>query len=310
MRRWCPFRGWWVVLGSGLIYASSAPGMSYGFNSFVEPFIEELSLKRIAIALSFCVSSVLAAIVIPLAGWTLDLYGATRVTLIVAPTFVLTILAISRIESFAGLLVCMTAMRALGPECLALTAQTTVQRWFIRRRGTAFAILMLFRIISTTLPANVEMLIDKRGGWREAYHALAVLVAAALAVGLALVRDSPEEVGLLPDGDEPPAASVPATSVPAVPVKEGGDGSTAARSEHGSEQPSSSTKRPPPPPAPPLEAATLREAMSHPIFWAIAILEAVFGMYWQGLNFHFVDLLGSLEGDLARLDVVDAARRE
>ena len=294
------------MLGSGLIYSSSAPGMSYGFNSFVEPFIEELSLKRIAIALAFGVSSILSAMVIPVAGVLIDKHGATRVTLVVAPTFVLTIFTLSYVETFPQLLACMVAARALGPECLVLTAQTTVQRWFVRRRGAAFAMLMLFRIVSTTLPANVALLMERTGGWRGAYRALAALVAMALTIGIALVRDSPEDLGMLPDGDLP--------DEPSAEARAPGD----AKGQKGPPQPSAQppTSTPPPrsPPAPfvpappPLAAATLREAMAHPIFWIVAILEAVWSMYWQGLNFHFVDLLSSFGDELAHLSATEAAR--
>ena len=56
-------------------------------------------------------------------------------------------------------------------------------------------------------PSLMAPLIASLGGeWRRAYVVLAGVIAAMILSALALIRDRPQSVGLLPDGDSPEEA--------------------------------------------------------------------------------------------------------
>ncbi|HET7341343.1 MAG TPA: MFS transporter, partial [Methylomirabilota bacterium] len=81
-----------------------------------------------------------------------------------------------------------------------------VSRWFTRRRGTALSILGSASMAGITLLVPVAMWGVLRLGWRATQMVFgAGVVVLLVPLALAFVRDSPESVGLTPDGD-PPAA--------------------------------------------------------------------------------------------------------
>ena len=90
------FYGWVVLLGCVLLQLASAPGHTFGANAFVESWIAELGLSRTQISYNWLVASLSSAAAVPVAGTGLDRYGATRMTVLVAPLLVLTLLLMSR----------------------------------------------------------------------------------------------------------------------------------------------------------------------------------------------------------------------
>ena len=111
-------------------------------------------------------------------------------------------LLMSQVSSLGGLYVAFGCVRALGQGALGLTAAWLVCEWFARRRGFATALSGCGGILSVmTIPLlNVYMI--STFSWQTTWVALGVSVWVVLMVpSLILVRDRPEEMGLLPDGD-------------------------------------------------------------------------------------------------------------
>jgi MFS family permease len=103
------------------------------------------------------------------------------------------------------------------PLGLAVTgpvmASGVVARWFNKRRGTALSLLGSASMtgMSLLVPLVTWLILTK--GWRFTYVAIAGLVLVAiLPVALWVIRESPEQMGLTPDGAEPDAKTTAATS--------------------------------------------------------------------------------------------------
>ena len=92
--------------------------------------------------------------------------------------------------------------------CLQMSGFQLAATWFIRYRGRALGIITLgaplFSVIGTSVMTNF---IQTRlgGDYRPFYYGLCVILIILAVLVWALIRDTPEEVGLYPDGaDHPP----------------------------------------------------------------------------------------------------------
>src|SRR5262249_28474194 len=80
-------------------------------------------------------------------------------------------------------------------------ASGVVARWFSKRRGTALSMLGSASMTGMSLLVPIVTWLILSHGWRVAYVAIAGLVLVAiLPVALWVIRESPEQMGLTPDG--------------------------------------------------------------------------------------------------------------
>ncbi|MCH9018461.1 MAG: MFS transporter, partial [Chloroflexi bacterium] len=134
----------------------------------------------------------------------------------------------------------------IGPSVL-------VSRWFVRRRGRATGILFLSHSAGMITFPLIAGLVIKYRGWEDAWIVLGVLVwVLALGPVSMLVRQSPESMGLLPDGDPPDQLAA--------------GGETKAASDESS--------------------WTLREAVRTPTLWLLALATGSLFLLQSGTNIH------------------------
>ena len=88
-----------------------------------------------------------------------------------------------------------------------MVTSVVVSKWFIRRRGRALAMASLGNQLGVIVIVPITGFLIAAIGWRNAWAMLGVGVAALVLIPTALfMRRTPEDMGLLPDGD-PPRAS-------------------------------------------------------------------------------------------------------
>ncbi|MCA1668116.1 MAG: MFS transporter, partial [Thermomicrobia bacterium] len=99
------------------------------------------------------------------------------------------------------------ALRALGQGSMTINATLLAAQWFVRQRGRAMAVVGLGGALSSAVLPPVARALTEAFGWRGAYMALGVMVwVLILPVALFVIRDRPEDMGLLPDGAAAPTA--------------------------------------------------------------------------------------------------------
>src|ERR671924_1744289 len=129
---------------------------------------------------------------------------ATAGTVLLALSLVLTALVRDFWEFAAvyGVLVPL-GLAGTGP----VIASGVVARWFSKRRGTALSVLGSASMtgMSLLVPAVTWLIINT--GWRITYVVIAAgIVVLVLPLCVLVVRDSPESMGLRPDGAAPKTA--------------------------------------------------------------------------------------------------------
>src|SRR5919198_3027609 len=93
-----------------------------------------------------------------------------------------------------------------GSVCLAYTGQSLfLPNWFVRRRGFAMSVAFSGVGVGSIILLPWLQALIARAGWRAGCGAMGLLVLVLLAPLNLLVRGRPEELGLRPDGDPPPA---------------------------------------------------------------------------------------------------------
>ncbi len=180
---------------------------------FMLPLIGEFGWSRTDVSLALMAFTVALALTLPVVGWLVDRYGGRRVLFPSTLVFAVLLLSIPLVVSKPWhLWLLFTLIGSLAAGANALPYLRILGAWFDRRRGLAFGLAMAGGGLGYTyVPPLLQWLIGQ-WGWRSGYAALGgmVLLIAAPIAGLVL-RDTPETVGLHPDGDagplQPPEAS-------------------------------------------------------------------------------------------------------
>jgi MFS transporter, OFA family, oxalate/formate antiporter len=213
-----PFYGWWIV---GVMFLGGVfnSGLSlWGIGIFIKPMEEELGWSRATIFAAVSLRGVVAGLLSPFVGPLLDTQKGPRLLLLTGSVLLGTSIAalslVQEVWQYFLLFGVIGAFALLGSA--QLVSEVVLPKWFIRRRGRAMALSSMSTPLSGMfMPALLQILISSFG-WRDAWLILG-LAGLVLLVPLALlVRTTPEEMGLYPDGDDAPAAR-PAGS-PAVAV--------------------------------------------------------------------------------------------
>jgi MFS family permease len=213
------FYGWWVVAAFSVSTFVST-GVRHAVGPFLKPIVADLDLDRASFSAVIALSLFLYGVFMPFAGMLLDRFSVRFVTSVGTVLLVLSLVLTAVVRNFwefaavYGVLVPL-GLAGTGP----VIASGVVARWFNRRRGTALSVLGSASMtgMSLLVPAVTWLILTT--GWRITYVVIAgVVLALVLPLCLLVLRDSPESVGLTPDG----AATKPGASAgPIARVKAG-----------------------------------------------------------------------------------------
>lgn len=200
----------WVIVGLALIVNSLSSGPVWsGVGVWMKALELHFGWSRAQLSGAFSMAQLEGSIIGPLMGYLIDKLGSRRMVLIGMIITGLGFLLFSRTDSIFlfylsyGLIMLGTAAGTWLPT------MTVVNRWFVRRRGMAMAIaaegsplggLALVPILAWAItPGNY--------GWSVTAQWIGVVfLCLALPMSL-LIRERPEDYGVLPDGDSPDQAA-------------------------------------------------------------------------------------------------------
>ena len=259
------FPGWTMVGLSAVAQFMSAPGQSYSVAAFKEPMRESLEISETSFSLAYAFATIVSGSLLPWVGRVIDRSGARWTLPGIAALLGLACIGMSQVSSLGSLYIAFSCVRSLGQGALTLIAAWMVCEWFERRRGFATALSGLGGSISVMSIPPLNGWLIANYDWQTAWIVLAFAVWVGLAIPAAfLVRNRPEDLGLLPDGDLPEYA----------------DENTAEQSA--AVEPAASTT-----------AWSVADVMRDLTFWKLLSVPTTSGMVGTGLVFHAVSLLGS-----------------
>jgi MFS family permease len=199
------FYGWWVVLACAVGLFWGPPVTVFSFPVFLKPLMQDFHAGRGAVSLGFTLHLLAGAVGAPLAGWLIDRYGSRKVILLATATLG-SLLLLNRLLS-ANLWQFYLFNIALGLVGLGvgpLPYGRVVSLWFDRFRGLAFGLMMVGIGSGAMIMPSVAQQLIAKFSWHTAYVVLGTAVLLfALPVVASLLRERPQDKGLLPDGASP-----------------------------------------------------------------------------------------------------------
>jgi MFS family permease len=207
------FAGWWVVAGAFLCMLTGF-AVAYSFAAFFGALETEFAARRGETSLVFSICAFLYFTLGLPAGLIADRVGPRPVVfgglLLIAVGLVVAAGATSLWQVYLGYGIGV----GVGVGLSYVPSVAAVQRWFVRKRGTAIGLAVAGIGVGTLIGAPLAHELIAAVGWRKTYLILAALTAVGAIVSGILVRRSPEHYGLAPDGDPPAPKGAP----PAIPL--------------------------------------------------------------------------------------------
>ena len=235
LRRSKIFYGWFVVAGAVAVTFGISGG-TFSFGVFLKPMTEEFGWSRASLSLAFGITFMLSGLLRPLAGWLADRYSPKAAVLSGVAVMGAILMVIPFINNLAQLYL-LFAIMAIGITLgMGPILTKIVSSWFYQRRGLTLGLVSGAGSFGAMILVPGASLFLVLADWKQAYWFLGLLLLVfVLPIGLLLIKNRPEDMGLEPSG----AADGPVNRI--------GGGSTGPESLFGRD-------------------ATLREALQSPLF--------------------------------------------
>ena len=202
------FYGWRIVAAAFLVLFT-AYGAQYSFGVFFAALLDEFHWSRAGLAGVFSVYAFAYCVFGFPAGRLTDRWGPRAVVTTGGVFLGAALAGMAWVTQLWQPYVLYGVVAALGMGTAYVPCNSTVVKWFARRRGLAVAIASSGGSAGTfALPPLAQWLVGAVG-WRAAYVVFAVAVLVTLASVARVMHRDPESVGLHPDGEPLPAGGRP-----------------------------------------------------------------------------------------------------
>lgn len=195
MRLKLGYPGWSVLSGSFVCAALAIGFTSYVFGMFTLPVTEELGISRSTFNNGMIGTIIGGAVASPVIGRLLDFASIRLIMVACALGFGASLVAISRMDSLVGMMAILTLVLPFCTAgCGVLGANTTVVRWFKRRRGRALGVVALSTSVGGFIAQPLTAFLIDAFGWRDALALIGIgPMIIFLLMALFVVRDRPDE---------------------------------------------------------------------------------------------------------------------
>lgn len=305
------FYGWWLVPISGTVHTITSVPLFHAMGLWFVALEAAFGWNRTQLSLAFSFTRIEGGILGPVEGYLVDRMGVRRMALIGLTILAFGFLVLSQVRDVADIpplsgipyvngvapLMFYIAfmIMALGQGFSGwLPMNTMLNNWFSRNKAKAMGISSAIgRLWALAIIPAMAWAVDPAQdnfGWRSTALLLAA-VTILLALPLAkLIRNRPEDYGLLPDGDPPP--DPPQAAQPAQTTQTAPSGPRAPSAPAAAPTP---TRPSPAPPRRRLPNAdgdfTLNQAMLTPAFWLIAFGQGFTSMTLIAMMAHLAPML-------------------
>lgn len=285
------FYGWWLVPISGIVHMTTSVPLFHAMGLWFVALESAFGWNRTQLSLAFAFTRIEGGILGPIEGYLVDRLGVRRMVLIGLSILGVGFLLMSQVRDSKDIPIVQDLPFEILPEFARivepalmfylvfmimalgqglsgwLTMNTMLNNWFTRHKAKAMGYSSAIgRLGALVLIPAIAWAVDPEQdnfGWSMTALTLGVVTLVMVIPISRLIRNRPEDYGLLPDGDEPR------------------DTPSAAR-----------TGRPTARRAPPSGADfTLRDAMLTPTFWLISFGQGFTSMVLIAMMAHLAPML-------------------
>lgn len=194
------FYGWWIVLAAFMVAFIYSGFFFYDFTLFVTPIRDEIPDVGAAIEPAFIVATVTGAVLSPLLGGFFDKKGPKPVVgggmILGAAGFAVMGVMTEPWHLYIGL-----TLAGLGPIVFFAGGVSAVVNWFDRMRGRAVGITVV-GLGAGGILTRPSLYVMEAIGWRDSFLLMALIIIVVLLPMAFVLRRTPEDYGMRPDGDE------------------------------------------------------------------------------------------------------------
>ncbi len=203
------YYGWYIVAAAVVAQFVSVSAQVYSSAVFLKPMTSDLGWTREQFANAQAISTFAMGGLGLFMGGLIDRRGARPLMIGGAIISGVCLIGLSRVETLRQYYL----LRGIGVTVGAMAVgnmvvNVTVSKWFVRNRGMAVAIAAMGVSLSGVLLVPVAQMLVDAYGWRQTWVVLGVGMWVIGIPTAFVMRRTPEDHGLLPDGDLPGAAPV------------------------------------------------------------------------------------------------------
>jgi sugar phosphate permease len=200
----------WIVVAVTFVILLSAAAVRATPSVIIVPLQRELGWSRALISGAVSTNLVLYGLVGPFAAAIMQRFGVRR-TILVALAVMAGGVALTHGMSEAWqLYACWGVLVGLATGATASVLGATIaQRWFVARRGLVVGVLTASAATGQLVFLPVMAAGVEADGWRPVALVIAIVILALIPVVALIMRDRPEDLGLLPYGAAPDAPPAP-----------------------------------------------------------------------------------------------------
>lgn len=255
------FYGWWIVIIAAACQSLGGGLYSTGMTVYFLPVSRDLSLSRAALSLAFTLRSLESGLTGPWVGYLVDRMGPTFMVRAGCVLAGIGFIALALTQSYLAFLLVFIFLLGLGFSAgVTHPFMAIVNQWFARRRALAITLSYSGTELGGAFLTPLVGLMVLNAGWRPTAILSGIIIPLVLLPLSLFLRDTPESMGLLRDGDPPAKPVAPGEQAPPRPVDR-------------------------------THEFTIREAMHTMAFWNLAIAMAMRLFSKTGLSVHLVPLM-------------------
>ena len=195
------YYGYWLIAATFVAQFVSAGMQNYVVGPFMIPMSAELDWTRAEFTLPRAAAQFVMAATAFLIGAHVDRFGARPFMVVGSVLIAGSAMLIARVDVLWQWIVLNGIVLSVGSAMVGnLVVNVTLAKWFVELRGLAVALAAMgVSFAGVALTPAVTLVIDAYG-WRAAWQVLAVTTLVLTLPAAAIVRRTPEDHGLHPDG--------------------------------------------------------------------------------------------------------------
>ena len=194
----------WIVVAAGAMVTGAGVGILLNCNGlFIKPVTDSLGFTRGAFTLYTTFQSLVTMVLAPFYGEIFKRFSIRKVMLAAATYCSIVYFMFSFATQLWHFYVLGTLYGLAASGTTIMAVGTLVNRWFLEKKGTAAGLAFSGSGLTAAIMMKVTSSVIENNGWQWGFRVQAVAAYALFFIACVfLIRDNPEDMGLVPLGAE------------------------------------------------------------------------------------------------------------
>src|SRR5688500_7881733 len=194
------YRGWWIVLTAFLTQFASSGASGWVFGVLLLSMQEDLDTSRSAIVGVLVFERLVGGFAGAVLGPYIDRHGTRLLTSLSAVVAGLCLFGLAAVQEAWQPYVLWAIFGLTLPGLSTVAPVAAISSWFVQQRTRAIVTYTFGGAMAGLVLAPVMAVIADVSGWRTVWLVMGAVFLAIAPLAWTVIRRTPEEVGLLPDG--------------------------------------------------------------------------------------------------------------